>query len=40
MTATHPIGWDRYDPDEWAQLPGPIMRWVMVMRLWKEMRHL
>lgn len=40
MTATFCTGWDRSDPDEWAKLPGPIMRWVMVMRLRKEMRAL
>jgi hypothetical protein len=40
MTGTICTGWDRNDRDEWAKLPGPIMRWVMVMRFRKEMRAL
>lgn len=38
MTTTYPVGWDRTNADEWAKLPGPIMRWVMVMRFRKEMQ--
>jgi hypothetical protein len=35
MTAT---GWNRADAVEWATLPGPVTRWLMIRRFRKELR--
>jgi hypothetical protein len=33
-----PVGWDRTDPAEWAHLPCPFTRWLLIRRFRKEMR--
>ncbi|WP_284732327.1 hypothetical protein [Curtobacterium flaccumfaciens] len=38
MTGLAPAGWDRSDPSEWATLPGPFTRWLMLRQWKKEMR--
>lgn len=31
-------GWNRSDASEWAHLPGPFARFLMIRRLRKELR--
>jgi hypothetical protein len=38
MSALVPVGWNRADASEWAALPGPFTRWLMLRQWKKEMR--